>query len=171
MLLFFFSSWTQNACSVAASTLQTPRWRIPTVLPPLACWPSGGSFISLRKIEMTVSGIISQKTNILVGNLADQVPRLFWTQEQTANRLGLSLRTLFELRKSHPLYAPDGTRTIIANPKKDLPLWSDDLVQLIAFARTLTIQGVRQLTDDEALKIRVRMGEKKRRQYLAHIDD
>ena len=96
---------------------------------------------------------------------------LFWTLEQTAARLGLSTRTFFELRQQHEFYAPDSSRAIAEQPKKDMPLWSNDLVNLIAFARTLTLQGVRQLTDDEALKIREAMGEAKRREYLKYIDN
>lgn len=99
----------------------------------------------------------------------DPASRLFWTLDETAARLGLSVRTFFELRDRHPFYAPDGSRTIVDGPKKDMPLWSDDLVRLIAFARTLTIQGVRQLTDDEALKVRKGMGDARRREYLALV--
>ena len=99
------------------------------------------------------------------------IPRLAWTLEQTATRLGLSVRTLYELREKHPLYKPDSTRTIVDDPKKDMPLWSEDLVQLIAFARTKTIQGVRQLSDDEALKVRNGIGEGRRREYLAMVNE
>ncbi len=53
---------------------------------------------------------------------AAQIPRLFWTLEETAARLGLSVRSFFALREKHPLYAPDGSRTIIDDPKKDMPL-------------------------------------------------
>lgn len=120
---------------------------------------------------MTVFAAGNRKEIAVVGATPDQVPRLFWTLEQTAVRLGLSVRTFYELRDSHDLYAPDGTRTLAENPKKNMPLWSDELVRLIAFARTFTIQGVRHLTDDEALKIRARMGEAKRHEYLALLDD
>ena len=120
---------------------------------------------------MATLGAISQDVSNLFGNSADQERRLFHTQKEVAHMLGFSERNFLEVKKSHPVYAPDGTRTIVANPKKDMPLWSDELIRLIAFARTLTIQGVRQLTDDEALKIRIRMGERTRRQYLALIDD
>jgi hypothetical protein len=105
------------------------------------------------------------------GAFTEPVPRLAWTLEQAAARLGLSTRTFFELRASHPLYEPDGTRCLGENPKRNMPLWSDALVNLIAFARTLTIQNVRQLTDDEAFRIRVKLGEETRRQYLALIDE
>ncbi len=97
------------------------------------------------------------------------VPRLFWTLEETAERLGFSSRTFKELRDKHPLYIHDGSRVIVDNPKKDMPLWSDDLVRLIAFARTLTAQGVRQLTDDEALQVRNGLNEARRREYLAVV--
>lgn len=100
---------------------------------------------------------------------ADPVPRLFWTLEETATRLGLSVRTFFELREGHPLYAPDGSRTIVDSPKRPMPLWSDELVRLIAFARTISAQGVRQLSDDEALMVRNGMGDARRREYLAFI--
>jgi hypothetical protein len=99
----------------------------------------------------------------------DSIPRLAWSLDQAAARLGLSTRTFFELRATHPLYAPDGSRTIVADAKKDMPLWSDDLIRLIAFARTLTPQGVRQLSDDEALKIRNAMANAKRTEYLAYV--
>ncbi len=97
---------------------------------------------------------------------AEPVPRLFWTLEETAVRLGLSVRSFFVLREKHPLYAPDGSRTIIDDPKKDMPLWSDDLVRLIAFARSISSQGVRQLSDDEALRVRNGLSESRRREYL-----
>ena len=100
----------------------------------------------------------------------DPAPRHFLTLEQTAESLGLSVRSFLELRRGHRLYAPDGSRTIVADPKKDMPLWSDELVQLIAFARSKTVQGVRQLTDDEALEVRIAMGDAKRRQYLALVE-
>lgn len=107
-----------------------------------------------------------------LGDLVNgHAPQLMWTLEQTARLLGISVRTFHELREQHPLYSPDGSRTIVSNPKKDMPLWSDSLVRLIAFARTITIQGVRQLTDEEALQIRIRLGEAKRREYLAVLDD
>ena len=99
------------------------------------------------------------------------VKRLFLSLEETAMALGLSVRTMYELRYKHPLYAPDGSRTTKDNPKKDSPLWSNDLVELIAFARSITTQRTRHLTDDEALKIRKGMGNKKRNEYLAFIED
>ena len=99
------------------------------------------------------------------------VTKLAWTIEETAYLLGMSIRTLHELRNQHPLYQPDGDRTVIENPKKSMPSWSNELVQLIAFARRLTAQGTRQLTDDEAFRIRVRMGEKMRQHYLGFIED
>lgn len=104
------------------------------------------------------------------GGFTDPVPRLAWTLEQSATRLGLSVRTFYELRESHPLYEPDGSRCLGENPKRDMPLWSEDLIRLIAFSRSLTAQKVRQLTDDEALAVRRSMEESKRRQYLALID-
>ncbi|MCD7896143.1 MAG: hypothetical protein LUG50_05640 [Planctomycetaceae bacterium] len=102
---------------------------------------------------------------------AKPVQRLFWSLEETASMLGLSPRSMYELRHQHALYAPDGSRTTKGDPKKDSPLWSDELIRLIAFARSKTLQGVRQLTDDEGLKIRKGMGDKKRREYLSYIDD
>ncbi|MDR1745524.1 MAG: hypothetical protein LBS30_07210 [Planctomycetota bacterium] len=101
---------------------------------------------------------------------AEPTPRLFWTLEETATRLGLSVRSFFVLREKHPLYAPDGSRTIIDDPKKDMPLWSDDLVRLIAFARSISSQGVRQLSDDEALQVRNGLGEARRREYLTFAE-
>ena len=101
---------------------------------------------------------------------AEPVPRLFWTLEETAVRLGLSVRSFFVLREKHPLYAPDGSRTIIDDPKKDMPLWSDDLVRLIAFARSISSQGVRQLSDDEAFKVRNGLSESRRREYLTFAE-
>lgn len=97
------------------------------------------------------------------------VPQLCWTIKQTAYRLGISERTLRELGAKHPFYAPDGSRIIIDNPKKDMPLWSEELVCLIAFARGISCQGVRNLTDDEALEVRNGMNEARRREYLAYI--
>lgn len=91
--------------------------------------------------------------------------------EETAKALGISTRSMYELRYQHALYAPDNSRTTKEHPKKDSPTWSTELVRLIAFARSKTIQGTRQLTDDEALKIRKGMGDKKRREYLAYIED
>lgn len=120
---------------------------------------------------MPPSGAQSASVNGTSRHPADPVPRLFWTLGETATRLGLSERTFFELRDKHPLYAPDGSRTIVDNPKKDMPLWSDELVRLIAFARTISTQGVRQLTDDEAFKVRKAMGEARRREYLALVDE
>lgn len=96
---------------------------------------------------------------------------LSWTLEQTAQQLGISPRTLFALRDKHPLYAPDSTRNIDDDPKKARHMWSDELVKLIAFARTMTAQGARQLSDDEALKVRNSMGEARRREYLAFISE
>lgn len=119
--------------------------------------------MKLPDIKQTVSPVISRHP-------ADPIPRLFWTLEETATRLGLSVRTFFDLREKHPLYAPDGNRTIVEDPKRPMPLWSDDLVRLIAFARTMTAQGIRQLTDDEAMNIRNAMGETRRREYLALVD-
>jgi hypothetical protein len=52
-----------------------------------------------------------------------------------------------------------------------MPLWSDELVQLIAFARSLSVQGTRNLTDDEAYLVRKGMGDAKRRVYLAFVDE
>lgn len=100
----------------------------------------------------------------------DPARRHFLTLEQTAESLGLSVRSFLELRRGHQLYAPDGSRAIVADPKKDMPLWSDELVQLIAFARSKTVQGVRQLTDDEAIEVRIAMGDAKRREYLALVE-
>ncbi len=96
--------------------------------------------------------------------------KLFWNLEETAAKLGISVRTFRDIRELHPFYSPDSSRVIVENPKKDMPLWSESLVQLIAFARTLTEQGVRQLTDDEGLKIRKGMNEQKRAAYLSYID-
>ncbi len=101
---------------------------------------------------------------------AEPIPRLFWTLEETAARLGLSVRSFFVLREKHPLYAPDGSRTIIDDPKKDMPLWSDDLVRLIAFARSISSQGVRQLSDDEAFRVRNGLSDARRREYLAFAE-
>lgn len=120
---------------------------------------------------MQVGGIKNKKDAHIVGELTGYALLLFLTLEQTAKSLGLSIRTFHELRSTHPLYAPDGSRTIVENSKKDMPLWSRELVELIAFARSITAQGVRQLTDDEAFEIKKRMGEKKRREYLAYIDE
>lgn len=120
---------------------------------------------------MTATSTRKQEGYDPPGVFIEPVPRLFWTLEQAAKRLGFSVRTFYELRESHPLYAPDGSRTIVEKPRKDNPVWSDDLIRLIAFARSFTAQGTRQLTDDEAFKVRVRMGEEKRRQYLALLDD
>lgn len=119
---------------------------------------------------MTPSSSTTSATTIPGGLSFVPVRPLFWTLEQAAGQLGLSVRTFFELRERHPLYAPDGSRNLAGDPKKAMPLWSDDLIRLIAFARSLTAQGVRQLTDDEALKVRMGMGEAKRREYLAFVD-
>lgn len=100
-----------------------------------------------------------------------QVSKLFWNQDETAAKLGISPRALFELKQKHPFYKPDGSWAIVENPKKQMPLWSDELIKLIAFARTMTEQGVRQLTDDEALKVRSGLNENKRRNYLAYVDE
>ena len=102
---------------------------------------------------------------------AKRVPPLAWTLEETATRLGLSVRTFHDLREKHPFYAPDGSRNIADDPKKRMPLWSDELVRLIAFARTFSAQGVRQFTDDEGLEIRKAMGDSRRREYLALLDE
>lgn len=98
------------------------------------------------------------------------VSPLYFTLEETAHRLGVSIRTLHELRKKHLLYAPDGSKAVSDSPKKDSPLWSDDLIRLIAFARSKTPQGVRQFTDDEALKIYKSKRDQMRRDYLAYIE-
>lgn len=95
----------------------------------------------------------------------------FWTLDEAAQQLRLSSRSFFDLRNKHPLYAPDGSRTILDAAKKDMPLWSDDLIRLIAFARSLTVQGVRQLSDDEALKVRQGMGDARRREYLSYVEE
>jgi hypothetical protein len=96
---------------------------------------------------------------------------LYWALEPAAKQLGLSSRTFFELRDKHPFYAPDGYRNLSDDPKKRLPLWSDDLIRLIAFARSVTPQGVRQLSDEEGLKVRKGMSDAKRRDYLAFVDE
>lgn len=119
---------------------------------------------------MNAYGSKSEKERTETSARADPIPRHFWRLEEVALQLGISVRTLFQLRESHPLYEPDGSRTASDNPKKTHPLWSDELVRLIAFARTLTVQGTRQLTDDEAFRVRQRLGEKKRHEYLALLD-
>lgn len=118
---------------------------------------------------MTPSSSTTSAATIPGGLSAAPVRPLCWALEGAAAQLGISTRTLFELRERHPLYAPDGSRNLSEDPKKAMPLWSDDLIRLIAFARSLTAQGVRQLTDDEALKVRKGMGEAKRREYLAFV--
>ena len=120
---------------------------------------------------MAVPRVIPTQGHVQPCLFPEQVPRLFWNLQQAAARLGFSTRTFYELRESHPLYSPDGSRTIVENPKKTNPLWSEELLQLIAYARTLTAQGVRQLSDDEAYRIRIRMGEEKRQRYLGFIDE
>jgi hypothetical protein len=119
---------------------------------------------------MESSGIKQSNGNDKPRHPAESIPRLFWTLEETAARLGLSVRSFFVLREKHPLYVPDGSRTIIDDPKKDMPLWSDDLVRLIAFARSISSQGVRQLSDDEALRVRNGLGEARRREYLTFAE-
>lgn len=120
---------------------------------------------------MTAFSTRTQNKRAPPDSLVEPVPRLNLTLEQVADSLGISVRTFHQLRVSHPLYAPDGTRTIVEAPKKDMPLWSAEIVRLIAFARSFTAQGARQLSDDEALEIRKRMGEKRRQEYLAYLDD
>ncbi len=94
----------------------------------------------------------------------------FYKKEEAAAMLGIAARTLDELRDMHPLYKPDGTRSLQENRKKESPLWSRELLELIAFARSISSQGVRQLTDDEGLKVRQGMEDSRRRQYLSYID-
>lgn len=120
---------------------------------------------------MTEKSAKLQSSVIMFADNAEPMLQLFLTTDQAAKSLAFSVRTFHELRATHPLYAPDGSRTIVENPKKDMPLWSIELIKLIAFARSFTAQGVRQLTDDEAFEIKKRMGEKKRREYLAYIDE
>ena len=102
---------------------------------------------------------------------SEEGKKLAYTLDETAKRLSISKRSFFELREKHPFYKPDGSRSIVDNPKKDMPLWSEELVCLIAFARSLTVQGVRQLSDDEGLKIRQAMNDIRRHGYLALIDE
>lgn len=53
---------------------------------------------------------------------ADPVPRLFWTLEQTAERLGFSVRTFFDLRDKHPVYAPDGMCKLLISKLREPPM-------------------------------------------------
>ena len=119
---------------------------------------------------MTASNTKTSNKRAPPVSFTEPVSQLFWTQEQTARRLGISVRTLFELKEKHLLYKPDGMRNVDDHPKKPRWSWSDGLVNLIAHARSLTVQGVRQLTDDEALAVRRAMEESKQRQYLAFLD-
>ena len=120
---------------------------------------------------MTASSMKTADQRAPPASFIEPVPRLFWTQEQAADRLGISVRSFFELRASHEFYAPDGSRCLAENPKRDMPLWSDDLIRLIAFARSLTAQKVRQLSDSEGIAIRRAMEESKRRQYLSLMSE
>ncbi|MCD7897648.1 MAG: hypothetical protein LUG50_13395 [Planctomycetaceae bacterium] len=95
--------------------------------------------------------------------------RAYLNPLEFAALLGISKRALMNERKKHSLYDPDGSRTV-SGRKKEMPLWSAELVTLIAFARSTTAQGVRQLSDDEALAIRRAKESKKREYFLAFLD-
>ncbi len=97
--------------------------------------------------------------------------KLFYTLKETAAMLGLSERQFSLLRDTHPVYAPDGSKSLTPHPKRDTPLWSVELIRLLSFARSFTMQGTRQLTDDEGLKVRQSIGDTRRREYLALIDE
>lgn len=102
---------------------------------------------------------------------SEGVQKLYYTLEETTQRLGISIRSFFELREKHPFYKHDGSRAIVDNSKKNMPLWSAELVELIVFARSLTVQGVRQLTDDEGLMIRIGKEDTRRREYMTFLNE
>lgn len=121
---------------------------------------------------MTASGIKPKVVPAPSGFSAKPVPRLLLNKEETAHSLGISVRTLDELVAQNPqLYGPNGSRVIKENPKKDMPLWSADLIEFLAYVRSRTPQGVPPFTESEALKIRNQMSEEKRRFYLKFIED
>ena len=95
--------------------------------------------------------------------------KFFYTQQETAEALGLSLEQFKLLRKEHPVYEPDSSASLKSHPKRDTPLWSADLVELIALARTFSAPGVRELTGDEAFEIRKNMNKEKLQRYLAYL--
>ncbi len=96
--------------------------------------------------------------------------KFFYTQKEAAKALGLSEKQFFNLKQSHPLYAPNGSKSLKPDPVRGSPLWSEELIKLIAFARSCSVQGLRQLTDDEGLKVRQGMEDSRRRRYLSYID-
>lgn len=83
---------------------------------------------------------------------------------EAADRLGMGITSFWALTKKHPLYAPDSM--VGADPR-----WSEDLLELIEFARRVTPQGVRELTDEEALRARRGMTGKRRYEYLKMAED
>lgn len=84
----------------------------------------------------------------------EPIQKLNLNAEETARRLGISVKLLDVLRKRHPLYRPDCDMPHYregGQEKKSLPLWSDEKIRFIAFAWRKTPAGVRRFTDDEAL--------------------
>lgn len=99
------------------------------------------------------------------------VPRLVWNAQDAAEILGMSVWALLDLRHKHPLYRPDVERSGLGRPGKEpkdpRPMWSDELLKLIAFAWRKTAQGERQYTDDEAYQLWLDMNEEERERYMA----
>lgn len=121
---------------------------------------------------MTASSAKAKASHSAAGFLAKPVTRLFLNKDETAYSLGISTRTLDELIAQNPrLYGPDGSRVIKESARKDMPLWSMELAKFLAYARSRTPQGIPPFSENDAIKIRNKMSEEKRRFYLKFIED
>lgn len=121
---------------------------------------------------MATSSTKAKASHSPSGFLAKPVQRLYLNKDETAYSLGISTRTLDELIAQNPqLYGPNGSRVIKEKFKKNLPLWSADMVEFLAYVRSRTPQGIPPFSESDALKIRNRMLEEKRQFYLKFIKD
>lgn len=120
---------------------------------------------------MTASGTKSKVVSSTSGFFGEPVQRRYLNKDEFAFCLGLSTRTLDELIAKNPrLYGPDGSRVIKEGARKDMPLWSMDLAEFLAYVRSRTPQGIPPFTDSEALQIRTKMSEEKRMRYLKYLE-
>lgn len=92
------------------------------------------------------------------------LPPMSLNAEESANRLGMGQTKFRDLVKSHPFYSADSCN---GSDKR----WSDELLTLIEFARRITSQGVRELTDDEGMQVRMGMSNKRRLEYLGIAEE
>lgn len=93
------------------------------------------------------------------------VEPLLLNMEETAIKMGVSSTALYLLREKHELYEHDCEGPTRGEKGKGPPMWRNDKIELIVFARTKTPQGIRQYDDDFALQLWNKMQAQRDREY------